>query len=441
MPGYDVTLVAHFTHSEQDIFQVTVDIEPDDAGHVTGMGSFPEGDQVTLLATPNDNFVFNYWEIPNRDITNENPLNFSMPAHDLHITGHFREAVNATISPDEFVFADFEDFQPVQTTITWNDASMVTGVYIMMPDQMPFPFFVEPVDEYTATLTIGDWEKMVRDLRLKEGGLTIEGRVYFDVGEPASFSVRFTDPNWWIDIVVFDIETEMGIYNAEIIIHDTDLILYTDEWGYVGFTLPEGEYLATLSAEGYITVVDFPFEVRPSLEDDDENFYSIAMTPHPGLFNVFVSVDPPGSGTATGGGEYAQGESVTLSATSEAGFRFEKWTGSEGQDISTDSIFTIQMPGHDVSVTAHFTLLTDVYLADSEQYSPFIFPNPSRGHFQIEAQEIINLINIYDLAGKQVFSQMIHDKAATLITTLDAGLYIVAIYVENTVYRTKIQIR
>ena len=65
-----------------------------------------------------------------------------------------------------------------------------------------------------------------------------------------------------------------------------------------------------------------------------------------------INVSTAEGGTASGGGEYEQGSSVTLTATPENGYRFIAWTENDGQ-ISTDENYTF-IADHDRTIVAIF---------------------------------------------------------------------------------------
>lgn len=68
-----------------------------------------------------------------------------------------------------------------------------------------------------------------------------------------------------------------------------------------------------------------------------------------------LTVNPAGSGTATGEGYYLEGEEVTLTAIPDSGYTFLNW--SLGDSIlSTDSLFVYTMPDSSVNILANFTL-------------------------------------------------------------------------------------
>ena len=71
-------------------------------------------------------------------------------------------------------------------------------------------------------------------------------------------------------------------------------------------------------------------------------------------YTVGVAANPSADGTVGGGGSYAAGASVTVTATANSGYRFVNWTeGCVQTSASADYSFT--MPATDVSLTANFT--------------------------------------------------------------------------------------
>ena len=72
-------------------------------------------------------------------------------------------------------------------------------------------------------------------------------------------------------------------------------------------------------------------------------------------YTVTVVADPAEMGTVTEGGEYKEGEKVTLTATANADYRFINWTiGSD--EISKDASFEYTVLPENVTITAHFEL-------------------------------------------------------------------------------------
>ena len=71
-------------------------------GTVSGTGDFAENEEVTLTATPNENYLFTGWSsVSGVDLTghlNDNPLTFTMPGNDVSITANFSTCSGQTVT-------------------------------------------------------------------------------------------------------------------------------------------------------------------------------------------------------------------------------------------------------------------------------------------------------------------------------------------------------
>nr|MCR5658824.1 choice-of-anchor J domain-containing protein [Bacteroidales bacterium] len=81
-------------------------------------------------------------------------------------------------------------------------------------------------------------------------------------------------------------------------------------------------------------------------------------------YTISTGVLPSGAGSVEGGGTFAEGSSVTLTATAGEGYTFDQW-----QDGNTDNPRTVEVTG-DAVYTAHFT---------QEEYTVVVFANPTDG--------------------------------------------------------------
>jgi len=132
--------------------------------------------------------------------------------------------------------------------------------------------------------------------------------------------------------------TGAGSYEAG----DGVSLVATPEAGYqfVNWTLDGSEVSTSASytytmPEGDVTLV--------------ANFEEIPAT----QYTLSISINPVGTGTATGAGSYEAGDGVALVATPEAGYQFVNWT-LEGSEVSTNASFTYTMPDGDVTLVANF---------------------------------------------------------------------------------------
>ena len=68
---------------------------------------------------------------------------------------------------------------------------------------------------------------------------------------------------------------------------------------------------------------------------------------------VTTSCDPIGGGTETGGGYYAPGETVTVTATPNDGYVFLYWADDEGTIVSDSAVYSFDVTG-DTILVAHY---------------------------------------------------------------------------------------
>ncbi len=86
------------------------------------------------------------------------------------------------------------------------------------------------------------------------------------------------------------------------------------------------------------------------------------------IFTISVSVNPAGSGSFNGAGQYEEGRSCTLTATPATGYKFVNWS-ENGQVASSDAEYTFTVESNRALV-ANFAL---------ETYSVSVSANPENG--------------------------------------------------------------
>ena len=79
---------------------------------------------------------------------------------------------------------------------------------------------------------------------------------------------------------------------------------------------------------------------------------TVTEKPEPTTYTITADVDPAGAGTVSGGGSYAAGTSVTLTATPNSGYRFVGWVEG-GTTVSTNTSYIFNADKNR-SLTAQF---------------------------------------------------------------------------------------
>lgn len=72
---------------------------------------------------------------------------------------------------------------------------------------------------------------------------------------------------------------------------------------------------------------------------------------------VFLLSNPAGGGTfnVASGNEYEEGTSQTFRAYNNTWYTFVRWTDENGEELSTNSAYTVNIPDRDITLIAHYT--------------------------------------------------------------------------------------
>ena len=133
-------------------------------------------------------------------------------------------------------------------------------------------------------------------------------------------------------------------------------------------------------------------------------------------FTVSVSENNSDWGTATitGSGEYEKGESVTITATPNTGYRFVNWTKG-GEVFSTEAVHTFTV-SEDLSLTANFEKDNVANEPVDDMEVGYVYSK----NRTIYLSEDMGEVQVYNVSGVCVFSG-----CATAIPVKSSGLYIV----------------
>lgn len=342
-------------------------------------GYYPEGQQITAEAFPFEGYLFHNWTDDNSNIlSTENPYTFNMPATDLTLIGNFRAIVNGSIDPNQLTFYQNWDNGIFTTTITWGDATEVTGMsYWDVEEEMwvPLPTTMwEVIDDngVTATLNIDlaqAPDKMLKNAKADYVIGSIPWRVEFDLGQPAmgetlltvktfvrSFEVVNPDSQP-IEGATVEVEPYSGNGNPGVV------------WNVINPTSFEvtarGDYFVTVSASGFETHTF-------SLENvEDDGTMTIELTPStPTEFMVTFEVVDGINGTIRAfvnsseiwsGSNVFAGSDVLFEAFPFWGFMVKEW-----------KVNGTVVDGYVLPEYTYSNLQSDIHV--TVEFEPFIYP-------------------------------------------------------------------
>jgi hypothetical protein len=85
----DIALVP--LEDETDYYQLTLMVEPPEAGTVTGEGYYPEKCDITVTATAFDGYLFDFWLLEEEITGYQSTFVYTMPASDVSLTAVFQD--------------------------------------------------------------------------------------------------------------------------------------------------------------------------------------------------------------------------------------------------------------------------------------------------------------------------------------------------------------
>jgi M6 family metalloprotease-like protein/uncharacterized repeat protein (TIGR02543 family) len=296
---------------------LTLLVNPENSGTVTGSGVYSEGEMVEITAIPNVGYQFVSWTDAGGEIESTDAVfNFQMPTHDVSYTANF-----------ELVFFN------LAVTVVPDNSGLVTGQGVYnMGDEVTLE-----ASAYTG----------FQFLNWRIGGVTISSNNPYEFEMPAS------------DLLV----------TAHFIDESTPLyaLSLTVEPVQAGYAIGSGNYqedeavvIIAYANQGYQFV---NWTDADNNEVSDQSTYAFAM-PATDItlianfelieYSVILTVVPENAGTVMGGGAYQMGNFVTIEAIANDGFQFVSWTDIYGNMVNDNSIHTFSMPAGDVNLIANF---------------------------------------------------------------------------------------
>ena len=142
-------------------------------------------------------------------------------------------------------------------------------------------------------------------------------------------------------------------------------------------------------------------------------------------FLLTLAVDPEGTGTVSGDGEYEEGENVSISASPNEGYSFISWTDGENV-ISTEPSFSYTMPAENKTLTANFEVINLVYFDRVEIIN--VYPNPVSNTLTINHIRDYTKVIITNVAGQEIENiNLTGESSKTIeVTNWSNGFYFIS---------------
>ena len=349
------TYVAHF---EIEMFTITTIANPEEGGIVTGSGTYEFGEVVTVTATPNEGYNFVNWTkndyvvstesihefIVTEDATYVANFDFGMPMIEISAAVDPEEAASIT-GAGTYSYGDTVTLTFYQnegwTFVKWTECGEVVS------EDTIYTFIATMSRSLVANFVFQNIYTITVLANPEEGGsVTGDGQYYEGTNcfLEATPSPGYQFDNWTRNGTVVSTDR---VYSFEVSENETYIANFADENACIIYVdiVPEeagtatgtGVYYpgntCTLKASpkpGYSfqkwtkdneTVSenpDYTFEVTET-SHYTAHFYRIGYV-------ISANASPADGGNVTGSGIYAQGLTITLSATANDGYEFMNWT-------------------------------------------------------------------------------------------------------------------
>ncbi len=330
----NVTYKAHFKQTQNPTYTIEASVDPKYSGTVSGTGVFEEGTDVTLKAMPADGYVFLYWEEKGKAVSEDASYTFTVEK-DRTLVAKFQKS-----DQQEFVIAT--NVSPENAGTVTGGGSYKKGTQATLTAKAKSGYvFVKWQDEggsnlgtdltYTFTVTKDETITAV----FKE-----QGNVTYTVTATA-------DP-----IQGGSIEGITGQYMAGV--SATLTAVPNSGYKFAGWTKNNTLVCST---------PEYTFEVN-----SDINLVAKFVKKSIEQFTVTANIIPAIGGQVVGLGTYEKGETVTLSAIPNSGYKFKNFK-VDGSVVSNTQIYSFKIT-KDVVVEVNFTKKS------SDSYSVTAITNP-----------------------------------------------------------------
>ena len=221
------------------------------------------------------------------------------------------------------------------------------------------------------------------------------------------------------------------------------------EYGYMGFaqgtgtnvTVQENSYVAN----GLEDETPYDFYVKAICGEDwnSEGWTRVSATTQTAdnpTYTVTVTVTDATMGTATGGGTYQAGQSCTVTATANSGYRFVNWSNGETANPYTFTVVS------NITLTANFESVQGIEEVSGDAVCT-IYPNPTSDVTTISVSGVNGKVRIavVDMNGRTVASETLEcssDCEKTMdVDQLAQGAYFVRITGDNVNMVKKLVVR
>ena len=289
-----------------------------EGGSVTGEGNFDHGTQTTIVAIPDDGYVFTGWS-------------------GTGISDPYAEETSVEMNETRNISASFSLKQYSLILLVVGEGGSVTGEGNFSHDSN-VTIEAIPDEGYSFTGWIGD------GLSDRNNSSTI-----VHMTQPRTISALFNTKEYLLEINASTGGTVTGEGNYS---HGQLVAINAIPASGYQFVEWTGDIDGNVSSPS-----------RTILLDDNKSITALFSEAPENSFNLSITTDPVNAGSTTGGGSYPSNTAVSISASPLPGYEFSTWQGSDIIDVNSSS--TLVNLSQDLLLTAKFRKLSFNLLTNS----------------------------------------------------------------------------
>ena len=357
-------------------FNITVSASPAQAATVTGGGEYEFGQTVTVVATPNTGYTFTGWTENGSVVATELSYSFAAAA-DRNLVANFIQAIeigtdNATNNYlPSYNYYNYSMTEQIYTADEIGMAGTITCIAFYnegAAKTRTLDFYLKATDK-EAFSSKTDWITVTDSDKVFSGEVTMAVNAWTFI----NFSTPFEYDG--VSNMVLVADDNSGAYTSSphmaCSVYDANgtqsIYIYSDDTNYnpSSPTTSQSSHYEALSVKNHILM-------------------GITAS---SAYVITAMASPTYGGTVNGGGTFEEGETCTLTATANTGYRFTNWT-MNGNEVSTDATYTFDVTASGAYV-ANFTVIP--------QYTITIKPNDvEKGSVAFDSKDEVDDELVYD---------------------------------------------
>ena len=311
-------------------FNITVSVNPAQAGTASGGGEYQFGETCTVSVRVNEGYTFTGWTENGNVVSTELSFSFTATcARDL--VANFIQAIEIGTDYSTHNYLptyNYYNYSMTEQIYTADEIGMAGTINSIAfynegaEKTRTLDFYLKATDK-TSFSSKTDWVTVAASDKVFSGEFTLAANTWSFVNFTTPFEYDGTSNL----VLVVDDNTgsytssphlACSVYNAN---GNQTIYIYSDGTNYnpASPTTSQSSNYATLSVKNHILM---------GIEAANINYYDIT-----------VSANPTEGGTVEGAGNYAENSTATLTARANDGYAFVNWT-KNGNEVSTDAEYS-----------------------------------------------------------------------------------------------------